>query len=230
MGSGDSPSPWEQPRPDIEILCSKGKLTKKKKFDLRRSLPLNSSPSTPIKSVKSKFVVPVNVTPFPLSPQLIGEETPKVEISTGKSAIYGVNRVSSRQNTNSSPLGPKQKEFVEDLVGSDGEISEDSIDEYFFESISSESSLFTCPWKCHCVNPLDLNYFLHSYPKFVCCNPNHDTSIDYLHDNFDVLECIGKGSFSSVFKVSSKTDKCAYALKINNAPFSGYADRYIFEV
>jgi len=44
-------------------------------------------------------------------------------------------------------------------------------------------------------------------------------------DNFEILEELGQGSFSDVFKVRHKMAGNVYALKRSKEPFSGMADR-----
>ena len=55
----------------------------------------------------------------------------------------------------------------------------------------------------------------------------HDFSeySDYFADNFEILELIGHGCFSVVYKVRSKRDHQIFALKKTKSPFKGNSDR-----
>lgn len=228
MGDGDACTPWKLPRPDVDAICSTGQLMKKQRHDIRRSLPLESSPSTPSKTAKSKFLMPVNITPFPFSPQNLlnmqKSQTPKVDCFVNSSSHRPI-KVSER---NSSPLGSKMNMNLDtDLFAmSDFESSSDEIT-YAMDTFSSESAFLSCPWKCPAVQLLDPKYFAEEYPNICCrdcCHMEH--TLDYLHDNFDVLDCVGHGSFSDVYKVASKSDGTIYALKKSSLPYTGISDRY----
>jgi serine/threonine protein kinase len=49
---------------------------------------------------------------------------------------------------------------------------------------------------------------------------------DYFEANFEILEILGRGSFSDVFRVRRKMDNMVLALKRSRAPFSGIVDRF----
>lgn len=49
---------------------------------------------------------------------------------------------------------------------------------------------------------------------------------DYFADNFEILELIGHGCFSVVYKVRSKKDNQIFALKKTKSSFKGNSDRY----
>lgn len=50
---------------------------------------------------------------------------------------------------------------------------------------------------------------------------------DYFADNFEIMELIGHGCFSVVYKVRSKRDDQIFALKKTKTSFRGNSDRYI---
>jgi hypothetical protein len=52
------------------------------------------------------------------------------------------------------------------------------------------------------------------------------TELDYFETFFEVLEAMGRGSFSDVFRTKRKSDGCVLALKRSRSPFSGIVDRY----
>lgn len=227
MGDDGACTPWKLPQPDIDAICSTGQLTKKQKHDMRRSLPLESSPTTPSKTAKSKFLMPVNITPFPFSPQnLVGNQfsqTPKID-----NMLHSAQRPSKNAERNSSPLGSKFHMAMDhDLMEmSDFDSSSEEDLAYVVEIISSETAFVSCPWKCPAVQILDQKYFIEEYPNICSRNCSHsECSVDYLHENFIVLDCVGKGSFSDVYRVSSKTDGTTYALKRNSLPYTGISDR-----
>ena len=228
MGDGDACTPWKLPRPDIDAICSTGQLAKKQRHDIRRSLPLESSPTTPSKAAKSKFLMPVNITPFPFSPQNLPNsqklQTPKID-SLIHSSCHRPVKIAER---NSSPLGSKMHLSMDtDLLAmSDFESSSDELT-YEMDTFSSESAFLSCPWKCPAVQSLDQMYFAKEYPNICCRDCGHmENSTDYLHENYNVLECVGRGSFSDVYKVTSKIDGTLYALKKNSIPYTGISDRY----
>lgn len=227
--NGDAFTPWKLPRPNIEAICSTGKLSKKQRHDVRHSLPLESSPCTPSKSAKSKFLMPVNITPFPFSPQNLMSaqqtNTPRPELSALLSSHKSL-KVSDR---NSSPLGSKALidggiDLME-MSDFDDSSSDDLI--YAVDLISSEAAYVSCPWKCPSFQNLDHKYFTGAYPNICCRECTHTEYVtDYLHDNYNVLEFVGRGSFSEVYRVESKKDGKVYALKKSTSPYTGISDRY----
>lgn len=68
------------------------------------------------------------------------------------------------------------------------------------------------------------SYFLacHNYESPEYC-PDYS---DYFAENFEILELIGHGCFSVVYKVRSKKDNQIFALKKTKSSFKGNSDRY----
>ena len=63
------------------------------------------------------------------------------------------------------------------------------------------------------------HYYLNSFS-------NIDQITDYFATNFEILELIGHGGFSVVYKVRSKRDDRIFALKKTKTSFKGSNDRY----
>ncbi len=55
---------------------------------------------------------------------------------------------------------------------------------------------------------------------------HHSECSDYFADNFEILELVGHGCFSVVYKVRSKRDDQIFALKKTKSSYKGNSDRY----
>lgn len=77
---------------------------------------------------------------------------------------------------------------------------------------------------------LVMNYFFYNTDTFLACydyeNLGFCEGSDYFADNFEILELIGHGGFSVVYKVRSKRDDQIFALKKTKTSFKGRSDRY----
>mgnify|MGYP002788413670 FL=1 len=227
VDSDDRITPWKMPKPNIELLSSSnqlGKLTSNSK----NSQPAGSSPKTPTKSAKSKFLLPVNLTPFPFSPHsgphLSKLITPKTEPVS--KLDFNPSKQPSKQYESSSPTLHHSygiNEFDEMMETDDSFSSEEYLHE--LDDVGHET---LCPWRCPNVCILDENYFRNSYPKLNCKKGDCSGELDFLHSNYEVEECIGKGSFSLVYRVISKLDGRYYALKQSLNPYTGISDRYVY--
>ena len=210
-------TPWKPPKPDIQTAL----LSSHKK-----SNEINHGSQTPAKSVKSKFIVPMNLTPFPLSPK-----TPSTRSGSNRNLL---NLSSSQHNTkpfkndptSSSPLGSKLCTSIQGntlLLSSDP--SQDSEDEVI-DLTSSEISLPMCPWKSPSVHFLTAEYFLTRYPSCPSAY-NVDSQVEHFKSNFEHVKNLGSGSFANVQLVRAKETGLLYALKTSTTQFIGAADRYL---
>lgn len=68
------------------------------------------------------------------------------------------------------------------------------------------------------------NWFLACYNYEIL--DNFCENSDYFADNFEILELVGHGGFSVVYKVRSKRDDQIFALKKTKTSFKGSNDRY----
>lgn len=102
-----------------------------------------------------------------------------------------------------------------------------------------------CPWKSPRATFFDYNYFCQDnwsrahlapspVPPPACHFPATATSVgadgshadrDYLEGTYEILDTLGRGSFSEVYKVRRKHDNLHFALKRTREPFSGSIDR-----
>lgn len=96
------------------------------------------------------------------------------------------------------------------------------------EEGSDEFRLTVFPWKSGAVHRLDPDYFSESTNWLLRASRKEladQKFLDYLESKYVILDLIGKGSFSEVFKVRRLLDGCICALKKSRNPFTGMTNR-----
>lgn len=227
-------TPWKIPRPDIGAALSSGKLSRKHHSgDMRRSLPLESSPRTPVKTIKSKTILPSMLSPFSLSP-LSSDKSPQT--ASTPSFSIGISSAQCDERMNKAVVF-KELESNDDLDVSLGREEFDEMHQWLDYDSEEElqpdppiSPPIVCSWKCPEVAFLDIEYFISAdYPAPRCFHTDHSFACrDHFEDNYAIIGCIGKGSFSCVYKVRRLHDDRVFALKIGKFPYTGIQDRYHF--
>lgn len=69
-------------------------------------------------------------------------------------------------------------------------------------------------------------WFPQSHPSSSIIFDSELPEKEYVESHFEIIEIIGSGSFSDVFRARSKSNGLCYALKRSKQPFSGFVDRY----
>ncbi|PJF17605.1 WEE protein kinase [Paramicrosporidium saccamoebae] len=256
-------TPWKAPKPNPIAFASTGSLPKKhRSAGDRASLPILATPETPSKKERSKFIIPTNISPFPLSPHQIASYSGKipssaVRNSTKLSASFNAGNdmdfderssQHGHQTRSSSPVQNMRECKMEDVFGNIEDIGFSDFEDPFSvdshpasveetkPSFLSTSKLTSLPWKSPQALFFTPGYFVSdewrdrtapvSIPTSSGPFDNSPTELEYFEDFFEVLEAMGRGSFSDVFRVKRKSDGCILALKRSRSPFSGIVDRY----
>lgn len=257
-------TPWRAPKPHPMAFASTGALPKKHRATSERmSMPALATPETPSKRERSKFVVPVSISPFALSPHQLAasgrippiQSKSATKLSASFNAAYdpnssdAFNAQQGPPTRSSSPIHHSKDSRLSDVFGHPDDeesyednpfsmdlhdsASEDEMDIYESYDISKAHHL---PWKSPCAIFFTSEFFkssdwrnstglLANSAAQSILESKATSNYEYFDTNFEILEIIGRGSFSDVFRVRRKTDGTILALKRSRAPFSGIVDR-----
>lgn len=95
-------------------------------------------------------------------------------------------------------------------------------------SVAAHSPAINPPWKSVHAVFFDKEYFQRpdwTHPHSLIDFHASEHAPSYLETHFDILDLIGRGSFSDVFRVRKKGQMTTFALKRSRMPFSGFVDR-----
>ncbi len=90
----------------------------------------------------------------------------------------------------------------------------------FFNVEYFEKTLTKAGASSNCSSPL-----ISQPSPFSSLHDHASEPVDYFEANFEVVDVLGSGSFSDVFRVRRKSDACSFALKRSKNQFSGIVDR-----
>lgn len=261
------------PKPILSAFGSTGSLQRKTRVLAEKnttSLASSYTPETPLKTERSKFIVPSNLSPFALSPKLLMARNWSINKPTDlrNESLLNINfnsdsfesgylnspsHFSSSTIDDINHLGMEEESLAQNgnifldiktNFCSDHEIDSFSISPSIDSEFAPDSEFVPHdePWKSSRVNFLNnwkqsedafgkiifQKLLIHSY--FLACYGYENLFefseySDYFADNFEILELIGHGGFSVVYKVRSKRDDQIFALKKTKSPFKGNSDR-----
>ena len=245
------------PKPPPTAFGSTGLLQKKTRSFLEKGSIHSNTPETPIKTERSKFLVPSNLTPFALSPLNLVKKASSLPKNTNRPTNL-VEGVYSTRSFEKSLLNSPCELLCDSFECCDESnisselydasmnvfIEKSSINGDFMDicsrtetppnvNFSDYTTAYHWPiWKSPKVNFLNEEYFEERQVAFASEFSDNDnmgsreSCIDYFSANFEIIEMLGHGSFSFVYKVKSKSDGHIYAVKKSKYTFTGFADRY----
>jgi len=254
------------PKPIPAAFNSTGLLQKKTKYFNDRVFTSSETPETPSKSERSKFLAPVNLSPFSLSPKVLGNKTHSAPRLTSLNREHVLeSSAHSFDGFSESFLLDSPSNYSSMLAMTDSDCTTEAIrdicselmddgyqdfvenveaDNFNFEiqgndiysrsqSVAAEADTFDIdcpalsyvePWKSPFVHFIKEELELKSpfLPQTY-----FDPALDYFSSAFDIMEILGHGSFSIVYRVCPKGhhEAASFALKKTKSPFSGHADK-----
>lgn len=249
------------PKPILSAFGSSGTLQRKSKGLFDKNASSSNTPETPLKPERSKFVLPLNLSPFALSPKILLSRNSSVLKSTdlkneafldfsgdaksfeelelllhspsvfsGKKLEEPTNQAISDkifdENFNFFIENPTNFDFEMENIADPDQIEEitDAFSVPYSRTWKSSKTGFLNEW--HNTEAATCPYF---GSCLVCRGYENafelEEDSDFFLDNFEIIEIIGYGAFSVVYKVKSRRDDQIYALKKSKAPFRGSFDR-----
>lgn len=254
------------PKPIPAAFNSAGILQKKTKWFNDKMLASAETPETPLKSERSKFLAPLNLTPFALSPKVLGAKAhsaPKLTTLNrengldspthsfggfSESCLLGSpsNYSSMLSMMDTDCVNETMEDICSDMVAEDFQdfTEDDEPNACNFEiqttDIYSRSQSVAGEGDSYDIDCAALSYvepWKSPFLRFLTDEPSlkstdfpqnyFDPALDYFSSAFEIMEILGHGSFSVVYRVCPKgsRDMLGFALKKTKTPFSGHADR-----
>jgi hypothetical protein len=222
-------TPLKLVKPDMSAFSFSGYLQKSKS-----NSKINPTPRTPSKRANTKLLFhagpPTPLFTHPRHPSTADlRSDDNQDISTTDSPFSPF--LSSDDREMVSPSFSRRIERSSSFGGSSPDPLAATVEKAFdFEATNEDimDSEKSYPhWIQEKPNFLSLDFFheLDVNPYFLGSTDNYSDE-EFFHQNFQVLEVIGRGAFADVYKCSCHFDNRLYSVKKTRESFTGFLDRY----